>query len=68
MMRRLTCVFCGKQYIVSKFCKCDAYDYECHKCFKDRKNKEKEPSTKKPKALKNVGERLVNYNTNTKGL
>ena len=63
-MRRLTCVYCGREYIVSKFCKSDAYDYECHKCFKDRK---KRAFDKKPKA-RNVGERLVNYNTNTKGL
>ena len=62
-MRTLVCVYCGKQYIVSKFCKSDQYDYECPPC--SAKNK-KRAFGKTPKA-QNVGERLNNYTTNRRG-
>ena len=38
-MRKLVCVYCGKQYIVSKKCKADEYDYECPPCWSERKKK-----------------------------
>ena len=62
-MRKLVCVYCGKQYIVSKKCKADEYDYECPPCWSERK---KRAFGKKPKAH-NVGERLVNYTTTGRG-
>ena len=47
-MRKLVCVYCGKQYIVSKKCKADEYDYECPPCWSERKKK-KEPLARSQK-------------------
>lgn len=57
-MKKLICVYCGKKFIVSKFCKRSAYDYECPDCLSKRKRATDE-NANSSKNNTRVGERCI---------